>query len=147
VVNLTPNSGAGSTINVNMTYGHKSGDTKMNVDLVHLRFATAITESQYCHVLYSPGANALNLINDTGTALASASWVSWSADASTENSRCKVERTGLTQNPASGPQMTTSLTLSFKPAFNGPKNTYMNVFDHQGRTSHWVQVGTWTVAP
>jgi hypothetical protein len=144
VVSMTPSSGAGSSIDVNLTYGHKSGNTKTDVDLVHLRFAAGITASEYCHVLYSPGANALNLINDAGTGLASAPWVSWTADASAENSRCKVERTGLTQGAATAPQMTSSFRLTFKPsAFGGQKNVYMNVFDHQGRTTHWVQVGIW----
>jgi hypothetical protein len=148
VVNMTPAAGSGSSMLVTMTYGHKSGNTKTDVDLVHLRFASSLTLDDYCHVLYSPGANAINLINDAGTAFAG-SWVAFGAPdvTSVENLRCKVERTGLTQNPATGPQMTTSFTLNFKPAFAGPKNTYMNVFDHQGRTTHWVQVGTWTPMP
>jgi hypothetical protein len=148
VVSMSPASGAGSMMNATITWGHQSGNAKNSVDLVHLRFSPNIVTNDFCHIIYSPIANALNLVNDDGTALAGG-WLTPNGGPfgaqTAENSRCIINRTGLPQSTFGTPQMTITFSVGFKPAFAGPKNTYMNVFDQAGMTTHWVQAGTWTV--
>ena len=69
VVNMLPPSGAGASLSPPLTWGHRSGNARNSVDLGHLRFSSNIVSTDFCHIIYSPVANALNLVNDDGTAL------------------------------------------------------------------------------
>jgi hypothetical protein len=43
----------------------------------------------------------------------------------------------------SGNNLTLNIALTFKPAFSGAKNIYMDAYD--GTESGWQQKGSWTI--
>src|SRR5207253_2832937 len=45
----------------------------------------------------------------------------------------------------SGNNLLITLSLSFKPAFQGPKSIYMWVIDNQGVIGTWQNRGAWTI--
>lgn len=52
-----------------------------------------------------------------------------------ENDRCAVRN--------SWDQLLRDVTISFKPAFRGPKNIYARAIDSAGASTGWKQTGTW----
>jgi hypothetical protein len=59
-----------------------------------------------------------------------------------QNSQCTIDA-GSSSASGSGTNLTVNLALSFKPAFGGAKNVYMDAGD--GLDSGWQQRGSWTV--
>src|SRR4029077_53633 len=89
---------------------------------------------------YYPGPNVFYLANDAATAWSGP--VALGQAGSLQNSQCTVDA-GSSSASGSGTNLTVNLALSFKPAFGGAKNIFMDAGD--GLNSGWQQRGTWTV--
>ena len=143
ILGLSPSSAAGSSVTYAMSASHTSGATALAV--MHLRITTTIVGQTACHVVYFPGSNTLNLINDAGTALVSPTGVAPGSANTLANGVCSVNAAGATAG-SSGNTASFSVPMTFSAAsFGGAKNVYLNAFDNAGLLTHWVQGGTLTV--
>jgi hypothetical protein len=139
---ITPQSGAGSAQTYSLTASHPSGWNSLV--LVNLLIADRIVGSPACHVVYFPGNDTFNLVNDTG-GLVIPGGVTTGAATVLSNSRCSINIAGASVAKA-GTTLTATVPVTFFPGtFAGPKNVYGNVFDNLGSLSHWVQSGTFNV--
>jgi len=102
------------------------------------------TITNACYGAFLPLWNALYLMNDAGTA-----WlepITIGQAGTVENSQCKIDGPGT--SATLGASLTLNVAVTFKPAFAGMKNTYLEVDDHGGKISVGprAQLGTWNVA-
>lgn len=143
IVNILPTSGAGNAVTYSLTAAHPAGTTALTQ--MHLLMSDRIVGGLPCQVVYMPGSNVLNLVNDTGTALVSPTGISPGTPGIISNSRCGLN-TGLASVATSGVNITVNLPLTFAPGtFGGAKGVYGIAFDNSGLTTHWVQGATFTV--
>jgi hypothetical protein len=105
---------------------------------VHLRIGASIVGSPVCHVVYAPIQGTIALINDAETALVSG-FVPVGTNQTIGNSRCSFNAAGVTRT-VSGAQATLAVPLALT-GFLGNTNVYVNVFDDQGRLTHWRTYG------
>jgi hypothetical protein len=131
-------SGTAIPATIRVAVGHTSGAS--NIAAVHLRITASIVGKAACHVVYFPGSNTLNLINDSETALVSPNGIAPGAG-SLNNQRCTVG--SASTRSMSGNNLTLNLPISFnRQIFTGSKQVYVNVFDINGVLTHWMQTGT-----
>src|SRR5438270_285922 len=62
-----------------------------------------------------------------------------------QNSQCSID-TGASSASGSGNNLTLNLAVTFKAAFSGSKNDYMQVQDNSSTLAPWQARGAWTVA-
>jgi len=140
IVGIAPSNAAGSTVTYTVTASHPNGVGALQQ--VHLLLSDKIVGGTPCQVVYLPGTNTLNLINDSGTALVSPTGITPGTGGFLSNSRCAVNTAGSTIS-TSGTNLSFTVPLSFSTAaFSGNKGAYGIAFDNANMTSHWVQGGT-----
>jgi hypothetical protein len=140
---ITPTNTAGSSVTYTITATHPNGAGALSQ--VHLMISDRIVGGSPCQIVYFPGNNTLNLINDTGSALVSPTGVTPGTPGSLGNSRCALNTTGAAVS-AAGANLSVVLPLTFNVGtFAGGKNVYGIAFDNLGVTSHWVQGATLNV--
>ena len=140
VVSINPTNTAGSNVTYTVTASHPAGVGALTQ--VHLLISDRIVGGSPCQVVYFPGNNTLNLINDSGSALVSLTGVTPGTGGFLANSRCQVN-TAAASISTSGTNLSVNIPLSFTTAtFAGAKSVYGNAFDNTGMTSHWVQGAT-----
>jgi hypothetical protein len=139
IVSGTPAAGQGNAAAFTFSAGHTAGLNQLGE--MHIRINTAIVGGSPCHVIYSPVANVMSMINDAGTALVGP--VALGQPLST--GRCSV--VAGASRLVTGNSVILTLPLQFNPALfgTGAKNVYVNGFDITGAVTHWIQTGTWTV--
>jgi len=143
IVNTASSTNAGSYAVYSVTAAHTSGSSA--IAMITLLLGTRISDPNPCQPLYLPGANVLNLVNDSGSGLASPTGITPGTPGSIANSRCSIN-TGLASRVLSGSNVTVTIPLNLKPAtFGGAKTVYVNAFDGFGELTHWVQGGTLNV--
>jgi hypothetical protein len=140
LVGMSPAASTGNTT-YTVTTGHTSGLSHLAV--VHVRINSGIVGGAPCHIVYFPGSNTVNLVNDAETALVLPVPVLLNS-ATIGTGRCILRTTG--SRTISGNNLTLRLPVDFiSPAFSGMKSVYVNAFDIAGALTHWVQTGTVTV--
>ena len=107
---ITPTNTAGSNVTYTITAAHPSGAGALLQ--VHLLISDRIVGGSPCQVVYFPGNNTLNLINDTGSALVSLTGVTPGTPAALGNSRCTLNTTGAAVS-AAGANLSVVLPLTF----------------------------------
>jgi hypothetical protein len=112
--------------------------------MVNLLTSASIVGAPACHVVYFPGDNKLNIVNDAGTGLVSSTGVSPGQAGSLGNSRCSVN-TALVSKSSTVNTNTLTLPVTYSAGFSGPKFVYVNVFDNVGLLTHWVTASTMLV--
>jgi hypothetical protein len=140
LVSVTPSSGSGSSQTFSFLYSDQKGYT--SITTLQTIINSSRSASSGCYLLHYPLANVFYLSNDAGTA-----WlgpVALGQAGSLQNSQCTVN-TGSSSASGSGSNLTVNLVLSFKPAFGGAKNVYMDAIDGYTLDSGWQQKGTWTI--
>jgi hypothetical protein len=143
VVNAVSSTSQGSSVVYTVTSAHTSGASSLT--LINVLISDRIFGGVPCHVVYFPGNNTLNLINDDSSGLVSATGVTLGTPGAIGNSRCSIN-TGQTAKSVFGNNLTVVFPISFQTSkFSGAKNVYANVFDTVGQLSHWVQIGTMNV--
>src|SRR6202040_3218229 len=94
-----------------------------------------------CYVHYSPPANQVLLLNDAANG-----WlgpVLMGSANTLQNSQCSLNAQASSAS-GSGNNLTVNLALTFKPAFLGAKNIYLQAADNEGQFAVFQQRGTWT---
>ena len=145
IVDTTYSTTTGSSAVYTVTAAHTSGVA--NPAVIHLLLGSEIMDGQPCQAVYFPGPNALNLINDSGTALVSNNGlgITPGTPGTIANSRCSIN-TGLASRSTSGNAITVKIPLTLQPStFGGLKKVYVNAFDGGGLLTHWVQATTLNV--
>ena len=94
-------------------------------------------------MVYFPGNNTLNLINDDGSALVAPAGVTPGTPGTIANSRCAINTATASQRREKAIGVIVTIPLILKPSsFGGQKTVYVNAFDNAGQLTHWVQGGT-----
>jgi hypothetical protein len=137
VVSVSPSSGSAWS----QSFAFQFSDTGGAADLTNasVLFNTGLSASSACMVDYNHAQNTLTLLADGG----------WSTGnsitpggGSQQNSQCILN--GAASNvSASGNVLTLTLSLTFLPAFAGPKTVYAQAANGAG-TTPWHAAGTWT---
>ena len=112
--------------------------------MIHLLISASIVGSPACQIVYFPGSNLLNMINDAGTALVSATGVAVGQAGLLSNNRCSVS-TGLAYRTQASNALTLTIPVSYAAGFAGQKSVYVNAFDNVGLLTHWVVGSTMLV--
>src|SRR5260370_933504 len=138
---VSPSSGSGTTQTFSFVYSDSSGYA--DIHYVEILFQTQISGQSACYLQYVPSNNTISLVTDSGTGYAGAAQVGVAGTIS--NSQCTLDA-GASTVSLSGNNVTLNLALTFKPAFSGAKNAYMNAYNNANALSGWQAKGTWTVA-
>ena len=136
---VAPGSGSGSTRTFLFQYSDPAGYAAISSTQILINSELAVAGG--CYLLYYRPNNAIYLTNDPGTAWQTPVTVGQAG--TLENSQCAVN-TAASSVSGDGNTLTLTLSLTFQPAFSGPKNVYMEVYDGAG-DSGWQQRGAWTV--
>jgi hypothetical protein len=136
---VTPNAGSGSTQIFVFQYSDPAGYAAISSSQIVI--SSVLSVSGGCYLFYYRPNNAIYLTNDPGTAWQTP--VTLGQSGTLQNSQCSVN-TAASSASGNGNILTLTLSLTFKAAFSGAKNIYMEVYDGAG-DSGWQQRGTWTV--
>jgi len=117
-------------------------DGWQNTRYAYLLFNTSVSGINCMYGYYNQNSNKLYLRNDTNTA-----WLGGFAPGSAntiENSYSKLNCAQTTVS-GSGNTLTVKWNVTFKSAFSGNKNIYMNVDDDTGVYTDWILKGNITL--
>ncbi len=142
VVSASPSSGSGLSQTFTLQYSDTAGAANLQYVWVYFTASLANPDSQSCLLYYNVTPNRINLLNDAGTTWLTAT--PGTAATTLTNSQCSLNVTAMTVTP-NGNALTLKLSMTFKAAYAGAKNTYMYASDVSGSNSGWQQEGTWTV--
>jgi Zn-dependent metalloprotease len=138
VVSVTPAAASGITQAFMLQYSDSSGAA--NLTSVRVRFGAANVGPGTCTARYRPGARAMELLNDAGTA-----WTvgTLPGTGTLSNSQCTLNLAGSAATP-SGNHLTVLLNITFSASFTGQKTVFMFAAN-ASQKSGWQARGTWTV--
>jgi hypothetical protein len=136
VISVSPTTGSGAAQTFTMVYSDTVAAS--NLSNVSLLVSTSLSVTSACNVTYSPATNTVALTLDSGTGSTSMTLGSTSF---LQNSQCFV---GLTSAAESGPSLTFSAAITFKGAFDGPKNTYLEASTSSTNTG-LIFMGVYTI--
>jgi hypothetical protein len=138
-VSVTPNAGAGTAQTFTFAYSDSDGSADLNT--VYALFNTSTHLSTACYVYYVQSSNLLYLDNNAGTAAQGS--VTPGHSGTVANSYCTING-AASSVVASGNNLTLAVNITFKAAFAGTKNIYMNATSIEGQTSGGLtSKGTW----
>jgi len=138
-VSVTPSSGSGMGPQA-FQFLYSDPDGYANLASLYGRFNATASDASACSFRYDRATNNIYLYNDAGTGWAG----SGPLGSQLTNSQCTL---GAGSTTPSGTNLTLNLTITFKTAFAGAKNTYMQALDAASASSGWQTRGTWTVVP
>ena len=136
-VSVTPSSGTGLNASLSLVYSDPDGFADMNP--VYTLINGVLDGRNACYVWYS--YSSLYLVSDDGQTLLGP--LTPGGSGSVQNAQCILNAAGSSVS-TSGTNLTLNLALTFKAAFTGTKNIYMQAQDMAGLTSGWTSRGTWT---
>ncbi|MGH9720011.1 MAG: SBBP repeat-containing protein, partial [Bryobacteraceae bacterium] len=139
-VSVTPSSGTGYTQSFTLTYSHSAGYA--SIKTADVLFNATATTSSACYVRYDRTLNALQLASDTGSG-----WVGSITPATAgtlQNTQCSLNAAGSSAS-GTGATLTVVVALTFKAAFPGAKNTYIQATNNADLSAGWLMRGGWTV--
>ena len=94
-----------------------------------------------CWIYYDRGSSTIWLASDNTSTWSS---VALGSSAVIQNSQCSVTGSGASVS-ASGTSFTVKIPITFKTAFKGTKNIFMDANNSNGTSTSLVSEGTWTV--
>jgi hypothetical protein len=139
-VSVTPASGSGSSQIFTLLYQDSRGFA--DISWVEMSWNATQATANACYLHYDRATNVLQLSNDAGTG-----WVGSATLGSAgtlQNSQCTVD-SGTSSASGTGNNLTLNLSLTFKQAFGGAKNVYMQVMDISNTVAPWQALGSWNV--
>ena len=137
-----PSSGSGSSQTFTLQYSDTAAAANLQQVWAYFNATLANPASNACMLYYSASTNQINLLNDGATL-----WMPATLGSATtlRNSQCSLNL-GTATVGLNGNILTLTVTVEFKPAFDGAKNVYLRAVDEAGTNSGWQQPGAWTVA-
>jgi hypothetical protein len=138
-VSVTPSSGSGSSQTFAFLYSDPNGFADLST--TYMLVNSVLDWPGSCYSYYDRGANALWLLSDGANF-----WmgpVTPGSVTSVQNSQCILSGAGSSVS-GSVNNLTVNVALTFKPAFAGAKNVYMNAVDSGSLWSNWQLRGAWT---
>lgn len=146
----------GTTAVARVNVRHSAGAGQLGA--INVRFSRLILSADLdpghvpdavCHLVYYHNANALGLVNDTGTGLVAPGLVVRGSATMLTNNRCSLN-VGAVTVTAVGDTLELGLPVTMTPTLsqNDDVNIRVNAFDVSNTMlSHWIQTGTWQVTP
>jgi hypothetical protein len=140
-VSVLPSSGSGANQTFALQYSDTAGAASLQQVWVYFNATLANPASNACLLYYNAATRQINLLGDNGS-----TWQATTQGSSTtlQNSQCIINAATSTV-VSSGTTLTWNVPVTFKPAYAGAKNIYLNAIDIPGAISGWQQLGTWTV--
>jgi hypothetical protein len=140
-VSVTPSSGSAASQTFALQYSDTAGVASLQSVWAYFTPSSSGSSRNLCLVLYYPGPNQINLLNDDQKTWQTATP---GASAMLRNSQCSlnVAATTVVRN---GNMLMLNPAMSFRPTFAGAKNILMYAADVSGSNSGWYQRGAWTV--
>jgi hypothetical protein len=138
-VSVSPASGTGSSQTFALLYADSRGFA--DISWVEVNWNATLSAVSACYVHYDRAGNTIQLVNDADNA-----WVGSAplgVAGTLQNSQCSVDA-GASSASGSGNNLTLNLSMTFKAAFAGSKNTYMELQDISNTVAPWVIRGAWT---
>ena len=140
-LSVTPSSGTGTSQVFALHYADSSGAASLKQVWAYFNATLANPAVNTCLLFYTAAPNQISLVGDNGTAVQTATLGSATT---LQNSQCSINVATATV-ATSGNALTWNVPITFKPAFDGAKNTYLYAVDVSGTASGWQQLGSWTV--
>jgi hypothetical protein len=140
-VSVTPSSGSGASQTFALKYSDTGGAANLQQVWVYFNATLANPASNACLLYYNVATNQISLLGDNGTAWQAATQGTATA---LQNSQCSINVATATV-ALSGNTLTWNVPMTFKPAYDGAKNTYLYAVDVSGSNSGWLPLGAWTV--
>ena len=138
-VSVSPASGTGTTQTFSFVYSDPNGGA--DLPAAEMLINGSLTMASACYLHYDRVLNKISLRNDNDSA-----WlgpVTLGSGTTLENTQCRVNTS--TSSASTATNLTVNLDLTFKAAFNGLKQIYMQTTDMGGLATGWQQRGSWTV--
>jgi hypothetical protein len=136
-MSVSPASGSGSTPQLTFTFSGISGAASFNM-LIN----SSLTGSGSCYVIYEPGANTIDIADDSGSVVAMR--LTPGGSGTLANSQCSVPASGVAVNTA-GSTTTISFAVTFASSFAGAKTIWASWYSGGIPAVPWQPVGSWTV--
>ncbi len=133
------NPSAGQGLGQSFIFAFSDSLNPQNLLSTEFQFSAAGSAVSSCDVIYNPVAGTISLLTDN--ALSQTSKLLGSGTI-LQNSQCQVGASSVT---LVGLQLLETVSVTFKGAFNGPKNVYLSASEASANTG-FVQRGTYTVA-
>lgn len=140
-VSVVPTRGAGMRAVFGAFFWHPQGLSGFRQ--LYFRVSSGGGSAPACHATYHPATDSLWLVNDDNTGVAGR--VTPGQSGAVENSQCVLTGTG-TSVSGSGVAFILKLSITFKSAFAGNRDIYIQASDIAGANTDWQQVGAWSVA-
>ena len=138
-VSVTPDAGAGQAKTFTFAYTDSDGATDLNT--VYGLFNTSTGLSSACYVYYVRASNLLYLENNAGTGAQGS--VTPAQTGTVANSQCSINGASSSVT-VSGNLLKVLVNITFRAAFAGTENIYMNAAGNEGQTSGGLTLkGTW----
>jgi len=139
-VSVTPAYGEYSDAVFSFVYSDPIGPSNINFVMMEFRGEVG---APTCSLRYYPASNSLQLLLDSSVW---SGFVNLGVTGRLENNQCYVDSgcspVGCSSATSSGQNLTVNLALTFKPAFAGPKTTWMQAQNNAAANSGWQQKGT-----
>jgi len=137
---VTPNAGTGSTGTFAAQFTDSYGVS--DIAYVYIKFATMLSGGvNVCMVRYEPATGLMSLRDDSGAYFTGQPFAQGGTQ---QNSQCSIAFS-TSGAAVSGSTLTWSVNVTFKAAYAGAKNIYLNGSTLNGSMTTWQQRGTWTV--
>jgi len=135
---VSPSSGAGNSPNYTFTSSDSVSQFNITGMSMLITSGSPNNVANACDLVYNRTNSTIGLYADDGVTL---STKPIGSAATLQNSQCAV---GYTVAVFPGNSVAFTINVVFKPAFNGPKNVYLQA-NEPGTNSGLVSRGTWTV--
>jgi hypothetical protein len=142
VVGMSPGDGFGLSRQYTFTFA----DTKsfQDIGVVNILINDYLNGISACYLAYSRPANALYLVNDSGTGLLPAILLNGTAG-TLSNSQCSIAGVGSSAS-GTGNTLTLTLNMSFGNGFSGGRIFYLAARDaSEANNTGWQSLGAWVV--
>ena len=137
-VSVSPASGNGTSQTFTLLYSDSRGFA--DISWVEMNWNATQSTVGACYLHYDQIGNTIQLSNDAGSG-----WVGSATPTVAgilQNSQCMID-SGASSVSRAGNNLTLNLALTFKQAFAGSKNIYMQVQNVSSTLTPWQARGTW----
>jgi len=139
-ISVSPPSGSGASQTFSLLYSDSRGFA--DISWVEMNWNATQSTAGACYLHYDQIGNTIQLASDAGSGWVGS--VTPTVAGTLQNSQCILD-SGASSVSRNGINLTLNLALTFKQAFTGTKNTYMQVQNVSSTLTPWQARGIWTV--